>query len=153
MAVDKIITLLQFDTIALTKAEIPRSLPPLLWCHQCKCQHSKKKKKLFFMSYHFDENSFDLVKQQKRSRRPPQVPGSYSETCCCESVSFIISYTGSSHQRVCYVYLILSNSQSTVHSKYILADDANFVNPTEILFKGLWKIFSMATWSACSTSG
>jgi len=103
VAVDTIITLLQFDTIALTKAKIPGSLPPLLWYHQCKCQHSKKrkkkKKKLFFMSYHFDE-------------RPPQVPGSYFETCCCQSVSFIISYTGPSHYRISYKHLILSNSQS-----------------------------------------
>ena len=44
VAVDTIITLLQCDTIALTKAKIPGSLPPLLWYHQCKCQHSKKRK-------------------------------------------------------------------------------------------------------------
>lgn len=125
--------------------------PPLLWCHQCKCQPSEKSQ---IMPYHFYENSSDLVEQQKDLRDLQRSLDHTMKLLLQTTVSFIIiSPILYLYIREFATYILLSNSQSTVHSKYILTDDASFLNLRKIMWKGLWKIVSTVGWSACSTIG
>lgn len=136
--------LIQSGITALITAKMPEVLPTIAWCHQCKCQHCEKKVKLCLSVI---MKILLILWTCWNNLRPPLVYGSHCKLLLQTTVSLsTILYLG-----ICYILCYPIANQ--MYSKNILIDDASFLNLINIMWKGLWKVFSTVGWSTCSANG